>query len=357
MNISNVSVQLTGEDILSLINDFVKVDGLDLASVIIDNGIHIKGSFKKGIKINFEGTISDLTVIDEKVHCRFSSFKVYKLGLFRVFRSLGVRIALKFIGDLGIDGTKDKLIIDVDKVLEGVKIIKLKVKDLFIKGDRVLVEVKDINLSLNGNTLDGNVEEKETLKDIDNEEENNEESREHIEEVEAEIVEEEITEEEEEDLEALLMEDKDKTEDIYNKGRDFTKEKLKEKLPPKAKPYSDYLLVIPDLLALIVRLLKDERVPIKTKLTVSGSIAYIAFPTDLIPNKIPFIGTIDDIAVLFFALNRIAKDVPLKVLVENWSGKNELLIVLKEGLDYVINFTGAKNLEKIFSVVEELKTL
>ena len=351
MNISNVLVQLTGDDILSVINDFVKIDGLDLSSVIIDNGIHIKGSFKKVIKINFEGTISDMNVIDEKVHCRFSSFKVYKLGLFRVFRSLGVKIALKFIGDLGFEGTKDKLIIDVDKVLEDVKIIKLKVKDFYIKGDRIFAEVKDINLNLKGNTLEEKGKEKETLSDTINKED----SKETTEEVAAEVVEEEVSEEETEELEALLIEEK--KEDFYNKGRDFTKEKLDEKLPPKAKPFSEYLLVVPDLIALIVRLLKDERVPMKTKLTVSGSIAYIAFPNDLIPSKIPFIGTIDDIAVLFFALNRIAKDVPLKVLVENWSGKNELLIVLKEGLDYVINFTGAKNLEKIFSVIEELQTL
>lgn len=355
MNISNVLVQLTGDDILSVINDFVKIDGLDLSSVIIDNGIHIKGSFKKVIKINFEGTISDMNVIDEKVHCRFSSFRVYKLGLFRVFRSLGVKIALKFIGDLGFEGTKDKLIIDVDKVLEDVKIIKLKVKDFYIKGDRVFAEVKDINLNLKGNTLEEKSKEKETLSDTINKEESKEGSKETAEEVAAEVVEEEVSEEETEELEALLIEEK--KEDFYNKGRDFTKEKLDEKLPSKAKPFSEYLLVVPDLIALIIRLLKDERVPMKTKLTVSGSIAYIAFPNDLIPSKIPFIGTIDDIAVLFFALNRIAKDVPLKVLVENWSGKNELLVVLKEGLDYVINFTGAKNLEKIFSVIEELQTL
>ena len=86
MNISNVLVQLTGDDILSVINDFVKINGLDLSSVIIDNGIHIKGSFKKVIKINFEGTISDMNVIDEKVHCQFfSSFKVYKLGFLASF--------------------------------------------------------------------------------------------------------------------------------------------------------------------------------------------------------------------------------------------------------------------------------
>lgn len=338
MKISNVSVNLTGSDILSIINDFVKVEGLDLRSVVIDNGINIEGSFKKGIKINFKGTISDLSVEDGKVHCRFSSFKVYKLGLFRIFRSLGVKIALKFIGDLGIDGTKDRLIIDVDKILSGIKIVKLNVLDLYIHGETVCANVGNIDLNLG---LIGNNEEVEEVE------------AENVEEVEEKgFLEGHMTEEE---IEALDIEEK--TDDYYKKGRIVAKEKIDNKLPEKAKGFSDYIFILPDLIALVGRLLKDDRVPNKTKLTISGSVAYLLFPSDLIPSKIPFIGKIDDLAVLFFALNRIAKDVPLDVLVENWSGKNELIFVLRNGLEYVSNFTGAKNLEKIVDVVEELKTL
>ncbi|MGL4848812.1 MAG: YkvA family protein [Clostridium sp.] len=338
MKISNVSVNLTGSDILSIINDFVKVEGLDLKSVVIDNGINIEGSFKKGIKINFKGTISDLSVEDGKVHCRFSSFKVYKLGLFRIFRSLGVKIALKFIGDLGIDGTKDRLIIDVDKILSKIKIVKLNVLDLYIHGETVCANVGNIDLNLG---LIGNNEEVEEVE------------AENVEEVEEKgFLEGHMTEEE---IEALDIEEK--TDDYYKKGRIVAKEKIDNKLPEKAKGFSDYIFILPDLVALVGRLLKDDRVPNKTKLTISGSVAYLLFPSDLIPSKIPFIGKIDDLAVLFFALNRIAKDVPLDVLVENWSGKNELIFVLRNGLEYVSNFTGAKNLEKIVDVVEELKTL
>ena len=105
---------------------------------------------------------------------------------------------------------------------------------------------------------------------------------------------------------------------------------------------------------MIYRLLKDDRVSVKTKAIISGAIAYTAFPTDIIPDNIPFIGKIDDMGVLFFALNTIVNDVPIEIIVENWTGKNDILIVLKKGIDYLINFTGAKNVEKIFSVVEEL---
>ena len=158
----------------------------------------------------------------------------------------------------------------------------------------------------------------------------------------------------------VITEDADEVEEPVNKVADYYtlgRDKLQEKLPDGAKKISDYIFVVPDIVALICRMLKDSRVPIKTKLVVSASLAYVIFPTDLIPDKIPFIGKIDEIAVVFFALNRIATDVPTKVILENWAGKDELVLVLKNGLEYVTNFTGAKNVEKLYNVVEELSTL
>ena len=109
--------------------------------------------------------------------------------------------------------------------------------------------------------------------------------------------------------------------------------------------------------ALLYRLLKDKRVPLKTKLIISGSIAYIAFPTDIIPDNIPFVGKVDEIAVAFFALERIISDVSINVILENWEGKNDIVLVIKNIIEYVVNFTGAKNVEKIYNFVEEVMSL
>lgn len=128
-------------------------------------------------------------------------------------------------------------------------------------------------------------------------------------------------------------------------------------MSPEVRKISDYIFVVPDIIALIYRLLKDKRVPLKTKLSISAALAYILFPTDIIPDNIPFIGRIDELAVVFFALNRIANDVSTQVILENWAGKNELVLVLRNGIDYIINFTNAKNVEKLYNVVEELTTL
>lgn len=317
MKISGVQAQLVGSDILSIINEFVKVEGLELKEAIIDNAINIKGTFKKGVSIDFAGQLTIEKVENSIITAKFSKLKLMKLGFFRPIRSLALKIGLGQLKISGIDATKDRVIIDIKKLLKDIPYVDIDLKALYIKGQALHAEVENINISLMGNII--KVEEPEV-----------------------------ITEDEEKVEEPI-----NKVEDYYTWGRD----KLQEKLPDGAKKISDYIFVVPDIVALICRMLKDSRVPIKTKLVVSASLAYVIFPTDLIPDKIPFIGKIDEIAVVFFALNRIATDVPTKVILENWAGKDELVLVLKNGLEYVTNFTGAKNVEKLYNVVEELSTL
>lgn len=353
MNISNVLVSLTGSDILSIINDFVKVDGLLLDEVVIDENILIRGSFTKIIKIKFEVTLDNLKVIDGKVNGRFSKLKVYKLGMIRMIRSLLLKSLLNIFGDIGIEENRDELVVNVDDLLKGVPFLKINVEEIYLKDKMINANVRNVDINVSKINLNKENEEENEDSVIDEKNIDNTISEEELLLVENKGLNEKIENEFIEEDEII----ENKTEDYYSKGREEVKEKLDNKLPEKAKDYSEYLFLIPDLLALILRLLKDNRVPIKTKLSVSASIAYIACPTDMIPSNIPFIGKIDDLAVLFFALNRISKDVPLKVLLENWSGKVELILVLRSGLEYVTNFTGARNIEKIYSVVEELSTL
>ena len=67
------------------------------------------------------------------------------------------------------------------------------------------------------------------------------------------------------------FEEKDinKKEDYYTKGR----EKISDKLPDKAKKYKDYIFVLPDIAALIYRLLRDKRVSVKTKVIISAGLS------------------------------------------------------------------------------------
>lgn len=318
MEISKVKVELKGQDILSIINEFVKVEGLVLSKVDIDNEIVIEGSFKKGVSFDFKGTLRIENVKDGKIYCKISKFKVLRLGLVRIMRSYALKTAIKHLTVSGIETYKDVLILDIHKILNPIPYVDLDISEAYIKKDMLIVEVAKVNISIMG----GLVKEVET---------------------------EEVLTEEEEIMELPI----EKVKDGYTTGRKI----IEDKLPEKIKIASDIILVLPDIIALIYRLLKDNRVSMKTKLIISASLGYIVFPIDIIPKKVPFIGSIDELAVAFFALNNIASNVPTKVIAENWEGKNELILVLKKGVEYLVNFTNARNVDKLYNVISELSTL
>lgn len=320
MNISEVKVKLTGNDILSIINDFVKIEGLNLKSVTLEDGVILEGSFKKGIKIDFLVKAEIIDCVNNKISARIVKVKILNLGLFRIIRSFALKQLAKAFKSYGIESNKDKVIIDINMILKDVPFVDLTINEIFMRRSELWIEASNINISIAG----------ELIKKVEAEE----------------------VKEEDVDI-AAALEITSKTEDKYSKGREL----LSNKLPEEAKQYKDYIFILTDIVSLIYRLLKDRRVPLKTKLIMSTAIAYITVPTDLIPSKIPFIGVIDDIGVGFFALNKVLKDVPLSVIVENWEGKNELLMVLKNGIEYLTDFTGARNVEKLYDVVEELSTL
>lgn len=318
MNISGVKVSLTGEDLLSIINGFVKVEGLNLAKIEIGEEIKLFGSYVKGFKIDFIAGLRVKRVENGVIHGEVSSFKIAKIKVFSLFRKMALKYTLKSLEEKGINYEDGKVVINLKSLLRDVPYVDLDIADIHIKQNILNVDVTNINISLEGAI-----------------------TKEEPEAIEAEEVIEEINE------------NIEKVKDCYSNGRGY----LENKLPQKIKTYSDYLFIIPDMAALLYRLLKDKRVPVRTKLIISGAIAYIAFPTDIIPDNIPFIGKVDEIAVAFFALDRIIADVSINVILENWEGKNDIVLVIKNIIEYVTNFTGARNVEKVYNFVEEVMSL
>ncbi|ABR32826.1 YkvA family protein [Clostridium beijerinckii] len=320
MNISEVKVKLTGNDILSIINEFVKVDGLDLRTVTINDGIILEGTLKKGINIDFNIKVQLVGCVHNKITVKIVKVKVLNVGFLRILRSFVIKQLAKAFKKYGIDSDRDKVIIDINTILQDVPYINLNISEVFMKKSEVWAEISNVEVSILG----------ELIKESDIEE---------------------TSEEEEIDVASLDL--IDKTKDCYSVGRN----KITNKLSGNVRNYKEYIFVLPDIASLIYRLLKDKRVSIKTKLIMSAGIAYVTVPVNIIPNSIPFIGVIDDIGVIFFVLNKIIKDIPLSIIVENWEGKNDILLVLKKGIEYLTNFTNAANIEKLYSAVEELSSL
>lgn len=316
MNISNINVGLTGEDLLSIYNDFVSIKELSIENIEIKEDIRIVGSFTKGIVIKFECRFKLNSMENGLINGEVTGFKILNIGIASFLRKIALKFALKSLSDMGISYDNGKVIIQYKYLLKDIPYVDFDIHSIYCAYGVLNVELKNINLSLGG-------ELKKEIELISFEKENK-----------AEFNEEEIK----------------KTEDCYTKGR----EKVSRKLPEKAKKYKDYIFVLPDIAALIYRLLKDKRVRMKTKLVISGAVAYITIPSDLIPDKVPFVGKIDDIAIGIFALNVIMTDVPLNIIMENWQGKNDILVVVKNVIEYATNFTGAKNIDSIYRVMEEI---
>jgi uncharacterized membrane protein YkvA (DUF1232 family) len=69
-----------------------------------------------------------------------------------------------------------------------------------------------------------------------------------------------------------------------------------------------------------MRLVRDARVPLRSKAVLGAAAAYIASPIDLIPDFIPFISRVDDAAVLVLAVDYFLETVPRELVMEHMNG-------------------------------------
>jgi uncharacterized membrane protein YkvA (DUF1232 family) len=67
---------------------------------------------------------------------------------------------------------------------------------------------------------------------------------------------------------------------------------------------------------LLVELMLDGRVPGSRRAIVGFAVAYVISPIDLVPDFIPVISRLDDVAALVIALDLLLEGVPREVLIE-----------------------------------------
>lgn len=66
--------------------------------------------------------------------------------------------------------------------------------------------------------------------------------------------------------------------------------------------FPQILAHLPDFIRLYWRLFRDRRVPILAKAFLIATLAYVVWPLDLVPEYIPVIGEVDDLAVVLSGL-------------------------------------------------------
>lgn len=109
-----------------------------------------------------------------------------------------------------------------------------------------------------------------------------------------------------------------------------------EVLPPNGKSLqarqlvTDAVLMMPNIIKLVGRLLKDPRVPRRAKITLGLAAAYVASPIDILPEAIPVIGWADDVLIIMFAIDSLIDRAGDDVVAELWDGPGDLLALVRD---------------------------
>ncbi|MEA2131812.1 MAG: hypothetical protein QOJ85_4703 [Solirubrobacteraceae bacterium] len=85
---------------------------------------------------------------------------------------------------------------------------------------------------------------------------------------------------------------------------------------------------IPDCLILVRRLLRDRRVPRRSKLLLGALAGYLVLPIDLVPDVIPVAGQLDDAIIAAYVLRSVLRASGPDLLFEHWPGPPASLNVL-----------------------------
>ncbi len=100
--------------------------------------------------------------------------------------------------------------------------------------------------------------------------------------------------------------------------------------PQTRQLIKDAALMLPNLVKLVGRLLRDPRVPRRSKIALGMAAAYVASPIDLVPEFIPVIGWADDVIFMMFAIDSLIERAGPEVVAEHWDGPGDLLAMIRE---------------------------
>jgi uncharacterized membrane protein YkvA (DUF1232 family) len=116
---------------------------------------------------------------------------------------------------------------------------------------------------------------------------------------------------------------------------DRLRSQLRPVVPGAGSDLRDVLLAFPDLVMLLVRLLRDPRVAVGDKALALFGVAYVVSPFDLMPVWLfgPF-GALDDLFVVAATLSRVVNHVHPDVVRSHWSGQGDALQLIQRATDW-----------------------
>ena len=306
MKISTVKAILSEKDIMSIIDDFLEVDGLKIDKIEIKDLISISGSYSKGMIFPFDVKVGFGNVVNNVVNVKVFNFNLHKFKVFNIVKNIALRNFLKNFAEYGITVNNDIVIFDLAMISKLIPYVYFRLESIKIINETVEAEFEEFIYAKNKETVKFEIEPKSGIRK--------------------------------------------KIWDKYAK----TRTKMVDKVPDKYQKIVEYAMMIPDIVALLWRLFKDKRVSFKAKMMVGGMLAYVVSPIDIIPDFIPLIGHIDDVAIAFFGLNSIINEVPEEIILENWQGEDNIILIVREAVSYISKVVGSENVPKLANAVKSI---
>jgi uncharacterized membrane protein YkvA (DUF1232 family) len=100
-----------------------------------------------------------------------------------------------------------------------------------------------------------------------------------------------------------------------------------ERLKAIAREAAQFL---PDVARLFRDVSRDPRVPKRVKYEVGAAATYLLLPFDVIPDFIPGLGQLDDVAIIGWAVRRLLMGAGESVLREHWRGNDRGFEILMQ---------------------------
>ena len=105
--------------------------------------------------------------------------------------------------------------------------------------------------------------------------------------------------------------------------------------------WREYLLVVPDIFYLMVKLVQDPDVPPSKKVKLVSAIAYFISPIDIMPEAfLGPIGYLDDLGLAAYLLNDLLNTIDPQIVKRHWAGDVDILYLIKKILINIDNVLG-----------------
>ena len=333
--VTSVTTTISESDLFNNIVEGIKlakIEGLRADSVsLVDELINIKGTYHRVIDIPFHVAVRVVSVVHNIITLKVETLKVLKIGIPKLALSVAGNAMKDKLSEFGISYEDEVVTIFVDKALEKVDFVKVNVEQLRVENGVLALKISNI---------DADIEKMQQEK----------KAKELAEDAELAAMEAAKLKKIQEDRDFnVRLASIDRTEDEYSKLR----RDIYRKMPDKAQQYYKYLTIIPDIVALGVRTIMDDRVLTKDKIIIGTSMGYILSPIDLIPSKVPVLGQLDDLGLFIFGVNHLLKRIPLPIIVEHWSGDLKTLKFIQDNIDRLLGMFGSGIIDKVYSVSEK----